>query len=64
LGKTTIDLLSELVTQLSNLCIALQTVPTPSGPAVAPAATQLITYLSTLKIALKDTTQSKISKTL
>jgi len=64
LGKTTIDLLSELVTQLSNLCIALQTVPTPSGPAVAPAATQLITYLSTLKTALETTTQSKISKTL
>ena len=64
LGRTTIDLLSGLVTQLSNLCEALKTVPTPYGPAVAPAATQLITYLSKLKIELETTTQSKISKTL
>jgi hypothetical protein len=64
LGKTTIDLLSGLVTQLNNLCIALQTVPTPSGPAVAPAATQLITYLSQLKIDLETTTKSNVSKTL
>jgi hypothetical protein len=63
-GDTTIQLLSELVTQLTNLSLALQTVTTPSGPAVAPAATQLATYLNTLKFDLESKTKSKISKTL
>lgn len=64
LGKTTIDLLSELVVELSNLCIALQTVPNAAGPLVNPAATQLITYLTTFKIKLENTTKSNISRTL
>ena len=64
LGDTTISLLTGLVTQLTALSIALQSVTTPAGPAVAPAATQLISYLSQLKINLESTTKSKISKTL
>ena len=63
-GDTTIDLLTGLVDQLTALSIALQSVTTPAGPAVAPAATQLISYLSQLKINLESTTKSKISKTL
>jgi hypothetical protein len=63
-GDTTINLLTGLVDQLTALSIALQSVTTPAGPAVAPAATQLISYLSQLKINLESTTKSKISKTL
>lgn len=63
-GDTTISLLTSLVDQLTALSIALQSVTTPAGPAVAPAATQLISYLSQLKINLETTTKSQISKTL
>ena len=64
LGDTTISLLKGLATQLIALSTALQSVPTPAGSAVAPAATQLISYLSKLIINLETTTKSKISKTL
>ena len=63
-GDTTINLITGLVDQLVALSSALQTVPVSGGPAVAPAATQLISYLQKLKIDLKTTTKSKISKTL
>jgi hypothetical protein len=63
-GDTTIDLLSGLVDQLTSLSIALQSIATPYGPAVAPAATQLISYLTQLKIDLLTKTKSTISKTL
>jgi hypothetical protein len=63
-GDTTISLLSGLVVQLTALSTALQTVTTDSGPAVAPAAAQLISYLTKLKVELETTTKSKISKTL
>jgi hypothetical protein len=63
-GDTTIKLLSGLVNQLIALATALQSVTTPSGPAVAPAATQLIPYLTQLKAELETTTKSLISKTL
>jgi hypothetical protein len=42
----------------------LQSVPTSGGPTVAPAAAQLIPYLTQLKVELETTTKSKISKTL
>jgi hypothetical protein len=62
-GDTTISLLSDLVDQLIALSLALQTVSTAAGPAVAPAAQQLVPYLQKLKTDL-ETTKSKISKTL
>lgn len=62
-GDTTITLLSELITQLSNLSTALIAVLPQSGPGVSIAATQFITYLATLQAQL-ETTKSKISKTL
>lgn len=64
LGDTTIELLVGLVDQLTALTVALQSVTTPAGPSVAPAATQLIPYLNQLKTELITTTKSKISKTL
>jgi hypothetical protein len=63
-GDTTIDLLTGLVDQLTLLSTALQTVITPAGPAVNPAATQLITYLSKLKVDLNTLTKSTVSKTI
>ena len=63
-GDTTIKLLTGLVDQLTALSIALQSIASPYGPAVNPAATQLISYLSQLKIDLLTKTKSKISKTL
>ena len=64
LGDTTINLLTGLVDQLTALAVALQSVPTPAGALVAPAAQQLIPYLNKLKTQLTTTTKSKISKTL
>jgi hypothetical protein len=63
-GDTTIKLLSGLVNQLIALATALQSITTPAGPAVAPAAAQLIPYLTQLKVELETTTKSLISKTL
>jgi hypothetical protein len=63
-GDTTIKLVLGLVDQLIALSVALQSIIPPSGPAVAPAATQLIPYLNKLKLDLETTTKSKISKTL
>jgi len=63
-GDTTIKLLTGLVDQLTALSIALQSIATPYGPAVNPAAAQLISYLSQLKIDLLTKTKSSISKTL
>jgi hypothetical protein len=64
LGNITINLLVGLVDQLTALSIALQSVTTAAGPSVAPAATQLIPYLTQLKTQLLTTTRSTISKTL
>lgn len=64
LGDTTINLLSELVDQLTKLTTALVTVTPTGGPAVSAAASQLIPYLIGLKIKLETTTKSKISKTI
>lgn len=64
LGNTTIDLLVGLVDQLTALTQALTTVMPDAGPAVSPAAIQLISYLTQLKLQLSTTTLSKISKTL
>ena len=64
LGDTTINLLVGLIDQLTALTQALTTVMPDAGPAVSPAALQLIPYLTQLKIQLRNTTLSKISKTL
>jgi hypothetical protein len=64
LGDTTINLLVGLVDQLTALTQALTTVMPDAGPAVSPAAIQLISYLTQLKLQLRNTTLSKISKTL
>jgi hypothetical protein len=64
LGDTTIELLAGLVDQLTALTQALTTVMPDAGPAVSPAALQLIPYLTQLKTQLLNTTRSKISKTL
>jgi hypothetical protein len=63
-GDTTIDILSELVTELTKLTQALVTVTPQGGPAVAPAAQQLVPTLQAINTKLKNTTKSKISKTL
>jgi hypothetical protein len=60
-GDTTINLLTQLVDQLSLLSFALVNTPLPS---VTTAAAQFITYLTTLKVQLETTTKSNISKTL
>ena len=64
LGDTTINLLVGLVDQLTALTQALTTVMPDAGPAVSPAAIQLISYLTQLKLQLRTITLSKISKTL
>lgn len=63
-GDTTIDILSELVTELTKLTQALVTVTPQGGPAVAPAAQSLVPTLQAINTKLKNTTKSKISKTL
>ena len=63
-GDTTIDLLSQIMTQLISLTTALKTVTPTGGPAVAPAATLLEPELRRLKNLLENTTKSNISKTL
>jgi hypothetical protein len=63
-GDTTIDILSELVTELTKLTQALVTVTPQGGPKVAPAALQLVPTLQSINNRLKNTTKSKISKTL
>ena len=63
-GDTTIDLLSQLVTQLTNLTTLLGFVTPVGGPGVAQGAAALIPFLNTLKVQLETTTKSKVSKTL
>lgn len=63
-GDTTINLLSQLVQQLTNLTIALKTVTPSAGPAVAPAATTLEPLLRQLKTSLETQTKSTVSKTI
>jgi len=63
-GDVTIDLISQLIEQLTNLTIALKTVTPQGGPAVAPAAMALEPFLRTLKTQFETQTKSKVSKTL
>lgn len=63
-GDTTIELLSQLVEQLTNLTKLLQLITPTGGPGVSQGATALIPFLQTLKVQLETTTKSKISKTL
>ena len=63
-GDTTIELLSELVVQLTNLTKLLQLVTPTGGPGVSQGASALIPFLQTLKVQLETTTKSKVSKTL
>ena len=63
-GDTTIDILSQLVDELTKLTITLQSVTPTGGPLVAPAATQLVPILQGIKTRLETTTKSKYSKTL
>jgi hypothetical protein len=63
-GDTTIDILSQLVDELTKLTITLQSVTPTGGPLVAPAATQLVPVLQGIKTRLETTTKSKYSKTL
>lgn len=63
-GDTTIELLSQLVTQLTSLTTLLQLVTPIGGPGVSQGASALIPFLQTLKVQLETTTKSKISKTL
>ena len=63
-GDTTIELLSQLVTQLTNLTTLLQLITPIGGPGVSQGASALIPFLQTLKVQLETTTKSKVSKTL
>jgi len=63
-GDTTIAILSQLVDELTKLTITLQSVTPTGGPLVAPAATQLVPVLQSIKTRLETTTKSRISKTL
>lgn len=63
-GDTTIELLSELVVQLTNLTKLLQLVTPAGGPGVSQGASALIPFLQTLKVQLETTTKSKVSKTI
>ncbi len=63
-GDTTIELLSQLVSQLTSLTTLLQLVTPIGGPGVSQGASALIPFLQTLKVQLETTTKSKVSKTL
>ena len=63
-GDSTIQILTDLVNELYNLTIALQSVTPQGGPLVFPAANQLAPKLLQIKTQLNNQTKSKISKTL
>ena len=63
-GDTTIQILSDLLTELISLTQALISVTPQGGPLVNPAATQLLPELVNIKTKLETQTKSKISKTL
>lgn len=63
-GDTTIELLSQLVSQLIHLTKILGFVTTQAGPGVAQAAKTLEPFLNTLKTQIETTTKSTVSKTL
>jgi hypothetical protein len=63
-GDTTIQILSDLLTELIALTQALISVTPQGGPLVNPAATQLLPELVNIKTKLETQTKSKISKTL
>ena len=63
-GDTTIQILSDLLTELIALTQALISVTPQGGPLVNPAATQLLPELVSIKTKLETQTKSKISKTL
>jgi hypothetical protein len=63
-GDTTIQILSDLLTELISLTQALISVTPTGGPLVSPAATQLLPELVSIKNRLETQTKSKISKTL
>jgi hypothetical protein len=63
-GDTTIQILSDLLTELISLSKALLTVTPQGGPLVNPAAQQLIPELIKIKGKLETTTKSNITKTL
>jgi hypothetical protein len=63
-GDTTIQILSDLLTELIALTQALISVTPQGGPLVNPAATQLLPELVNIKTKLETQTKSNISKTL
>ena len=63
-GDTTVQILSDLLTELINLTTALASVTPQGGPLVNPAATQLLPELVSIKTRLETQTKSNISKTL
>jgi hypothetical protein len=63
-GDTTVQILSDLLTELINLTTALVSVTPQGGPLVNPAATQLLPELVSIKTRLETQTKSNISKTL
>jgi len=63
-GDTTIQILSDLLTELINLTQALTSVTPQGGPLVNPAAVQLLPELLSIKTRLETQTKSNISKTL
>ena len=63
-GDTTIELLSQLVSQLTSLTTLLQLVTPIGGPGVSQGASALLPFFQALKVQLETTTKSKVSKTL
>jgi hypothetical protein len=63
-GDTTIEILSDLLTELISLTQALASVTPTGGPLVNPAAVQLLPELVSIKTRLETQTKSTISKTL